>query len=141
MSFDFQLVDSDLKVKSDGTVRTVYNVDKLKQDIIKMILTPIGSIRLHPWYGSAIDESIIGQPISDNMMFEEIKSSIEQSLDRLRRLQIAQASGQSVSTSELIGVIEGVLIQRSTYDMRQINVIVSVWSKNLSKVEESFSVQ
>jgi len=140
MSFDFQLIDSDLKIKSDGSIRTVSGVDKLKQDIIKIILTPIGSAKLHLWYGSAINDGTIGQSISDNMLFEEISSSIEQSLDRLKKLQIAQASGQPVSTSELIGIIEGVLVQRSIYDMRQVNVIVSVFSKDLSKVEESFSV-
>lgn len=140
MSFDFHLIDSDIKIKSDGTIRTVSNIDKLKQDLIKIILTPIGSVSLHSWYGSAIDESIIGQPLPDNMIFEEIQSSIEQSIERLKKLQIAQASGQSVSTSEMIGIIEGVLVQRSIYDMRQINVIISVFSKDLTKVEESFTV-
>lgn len=141
MSFDFQLINSDLNIKSDGTIRTVTGINKLKQDIIKIILTPIGSMRLHPWYGSAISDDIIGQNIPEEMLLEEIQTSIEQSLDRLKKLQIAQASGQTVSNDELIGLIEGILAQRALYDQRQITVIVSVFSKNLSQVEETFSVQ
>lgn len=141
MSFDFQLINSDLNIKSDGTIRTVTGINKLKQDIIKIILTPIGSMRLHPWYGSAISDDIIGQNIPEEMLLEEIQASIEQSLDRLKKLQIAQASGQTVSNDELIGLIEGILAQRALYDQRQITVIVSVFSKNLSQVEETFSVQ
>lgn len=140
MSFDFQLIDGDIKIKSDGQVRTVTGIEKLKQDIVKIIVTPIGSSILHRWYGSSIDETVIGRPSNDGLKFEEIRTSIDESLDRLKKLQLAQASGQNVTQSEIINFVESVIVQRSIYDPRQINAIVSVITKDFSRVEEEFSV-
>ena len=140
MSFDLALINGDLSLKSDGTVRTVQNIDKLKQDIIKIVLTPIGSIRFHPWYGSAINDNLIGQNIPDNALFHDLSSAVLDSLNRLQKLQRAQSTYQRVSLSELIATIRDVLVQRNPSDPRQVNVMIYVISKDFNAVDEVFTI-
>jgi len=141
MSFDLALVNSDISIKSDGTVRTVENTSKLRQDIVKIILTPLGSVRFHTWYGSDINENTIGDLLPDNLLFDNISSGLTESLDRLVTLQRAQASQQRVDLAELIAVIQQVEVQRDIRDLRIVNVRVAVLSKSLSPVEETFSIR
>jgi phage baseplate assembly protein W len=141
MSFDIQITDSgDLQVKADGTMRTVTDTPKLRQDILKIILTSLGSNKFHPWYGCAVSNSSIGQSYPDNLRFSDMQTSIKQSLDRLKTLQMSQATGQSVSLAELIAEVESVEVERNPVDPRQINVRVNVWTKRLTKVEEVFTI-
>lgn len=140
MSFDLEILNSDLNIKSDGTVRIVSDTPKLRQDILKIIVTSLGSNKFHPWYGCAISDSLIGSAYPDNLIFSEIRTSIYQSLDRLKTLQSAQASGQVVSLAEMIAEIDTIEVERNLSDPRQINVRVVVWSKRLTKVEELFTL-
>jgi phage baseplate assembly protein W len=140
MSFDLALIDSDLSRTPDGTIRTVTRADKLKQDIVKIILTPVGSVKYHPWYGSAIDEGTIGQVLPDSMLFQDITTAIQQSLSRLQTLQRAQASGQKVELSEILASVNDIQIQRKYNDPRQVNVIVVAMAKDFNAVEEIFMI-
>jgi len=140
MSFDLEIVNGDLKIKADRTISTVNDTPKLRQDILKIILIPLGSNKFHPWYGCSINNSISGKVLPDNIISQDIGSSVSQSLERLRALQIAQAADQRVSLAEIISVIENVQSGRNPSDPRQINVFVSVLSKRLSRVEEVFTI-
>ena len=141
MSFDLALINSDLSIKSDGTVRTVTKTDKLKQDVVKIILTPLGSMRFHDWYGSNINENTIGNILPENILFNDISSSISESLERLRTLQRSQASYQKMDPSEIIVSIAEINVQRDIVDPRQVNVIVKVISRDLIPVEEIFTIR
>lgn len=140
MSFDLALIDSDLSRMPDGTIRTVNRADKLKQDIVKIILTPISSLKYHPWYGSAINEGTIGEVLPDSMLFQDITTAIQQSLSKLQTLQRAQASGQRVELSEILASINEIQVQRNPGDPRQVNVIVVAMSKDFNAVEEIFMI-
>jgi len=140
MSFDLELIDSDLNIKADGSIRTVDKTNKLRQDIIKIILTPLGSVKFHPWYGSGINDGLIGELVPDNMLFQDINTSILQSLSKLQTLQRSQATSQRVSLSEMIASVRDILVQRNQSDPRQVNVIVYVISKDFNAVEESFAI-
>ena len=140
MSFDLQLINSDLNIKPDGTIRTVNGTTKLKQDIIKIILTPLGSVSFHLWYGSNITDNNIGEILSDAMLNENISSAISESLGRLQKLQRAQSTGQNVKLSEIISTIREIRVQRNPIDLRQINVTVSVMSRDLTAIEEVFTI-
>ena len=140
MSFDLKIEDSDLKIKGDGTITTVTDTPKLRQDILKIILTSLGSNKFHPWYGCAVGENTIGKNLPQNLLEEEIKSSIEQSLMNLRTLQKAQISSQQVSLAEQIAEIGKIDVGRNPVDPRQINIIVSILTKRLTKIEEVFTV-
>lgn len=140
MSFDLEIINGDLQIKSDGTVRVVSDTLKLRQDILKIITTALGSNKFHSWYGCAISDSLIGRNYPDNLLFSEIQTSILQSLQRLKELQISQSSAQNVSLAEMIAEIERVEIQRNPIDLRQVNIVVVVWTKRLTKIEEVFTV-
>jgi phage baseplate assembly protein W len=140
MSFDLELIDGDLKIKADGSLRTVSDTPKLRQDILKIILTSLGSNKFHPWYGCSITDSSIGSAYPDNLLFADVESAIKQSLDRLKTLQKAQSSIQRVTLAEMISSVELVEAERDIVDPRQINIRVVVITKNLSRVEEVFTI-
>lgn len=141
MSFDLALIDSDLQILATGDVKTVSDSPKLRQDILKIILTPIGGDRFHNWYGSNISDNIIGQNLSDDLVFGEISSEISNSLERLKSLQMAQSTYQKVTLAELISGVQEIVVQRGGSDPRIINVIVKVLAKNLSQIEEVFTLR
>ena len=140
MSFDLDLTNNDLSIKTDGSMRTVDKVNKLRQDIIKILLTPIGSVKFHTWYGSQVTDDIVGNVIPDNILFQDLSSAVQQSLSRLQILQRSQSTAQRVTMSELIGSIRDIMVQRNIQDPRQVNVIVLVLSKDFNTVEESFTI-
>lgn len=140
MSFDLALVDSDISIKPDGTLRTVTDTNKLKQDVVKIILTPLNSVRFHPWYGSDINEGLIGEVPTDSILFQKISGALTQSLNRLQTLQRSQATGQRVTPAEMIAAIRSVSVQRAIDDPRQVNVVVILLSKDLTAIEEIFSI-
>jgi len=140
MSFDFELINADLKIKADGTIRTVTDTPKLRQDILKMILTPLGTNRFHKWYGCTVAEDIIGKNMPENLVITEIQSAVTTSLEKLKALQQTQSVSQKVSLAEMIAEIGGVWVERDPTDLRLINVIVTVYSRRLTKVEELFTL-
>jgi len=140
MSFDFALINGDLSILPNGDVRTITETQKLRQDVLKIVLTPLGSNRFHPWYGCTVSEDIIGKSLPDNMMLLDIKTSIQQSLDRLRKLQLQQLTTQKVSLAELINVIGEIIAYRAPEDRRQIKIDVTVYSRRLTEVNETFTL-
>ena len=140
MSFDLQLINGDLSLNTDGSIRTVTGTDKLKQDIVKIILTPIGSVIFHPWYGSSITDENIGEVIPIARLSENITIALSESLGRLQKLQRSQATGQKVLLSEMISTVKEIAVQRNSIDLRQVNVIVVVISRDLTTVEEVFTI-
>jgi phage baseplate assembly protein W len=140
MSFDLELLNGDITIKGDGTVRTVSETPKLRQDILKILLTSIGSNQFHPWYGCAITDSVMGRNYAENLMVSAIKTSISQSLDRLKTLQMSQASSQKVSLAEMIAEVVSVDVGRDLQDPRQLNIRVVVLTRRLTQVEEVFTL-
>lgn len=140
MSFDFLLVNDDLSIQPDGSVRTVTDTPKLRQDVLKILITELGSNRFHPWYGSAISDSAIGNNFPEGLLEAEITTAITQALNRLKALQTTQVSTQHVTLAERIAEIGPVRAERNPADPRQINVIVTILTKQLTKIEEVFTI-
>ena len=140
MSFDLELINGDLSVKADGAIRTVTDSPKLRQDILKIILTSLGSNKFHPWYGCVVTEATIGSNYSDSLMFANLKTEVTQTLERLKTLQLSQASDQNVSLAEMIADIGGVQVERDAADPRQVNVVVTVLTRRLTLIEEVFTI-
>lgn len=140
MSFDLALVNKDLKIQSDGSIKTITDTPKLRQEVLKIILTPLGSVRYHPWYGCSIDTEAIGNPADFDLIRAQIVSSITSSLEKLRTLQRSQSANQRVSLAEIIESIAHVSAERDVNDARGINVVVTVISKRLTKVDELFTI-
>lgn len=140
MSFDLEIINGDIARKPDGKVRTVSDTPKLRQDILKAIITELGSNKFHPWYGCTINATVIGQNLPAGMLESEISDSIRQTLSRIKTLQQTQAISQRVSLAETISEIGPVVARRNPSDPRQINIIVTVYTKQLTKIEEVFTI-
>jgi len=140
MSFDLQLINDDLSIAPNGDIRTVTDTPKLRQDILKIIVTALGSNKFHPWYGSSVGGDIIGQNLPDNIVEAEVAAAISQSLNRLKALQASQVSAQATTLSELIADLGPARVERNPADPRQLNVIITVLTKQLTKIEEVFTI-
>lgn len=141
MSFDLKIVSNDLSLNPDGTLQTVINNDKLIQDIIKAILTPLGSNKFFKWYGCALVARIVGQVLDPTLTQIEIQRSIQDSLTNLISLQKAQARTQYVSAGESIAAIEEISVLRSNEDPRQYEIYVSVLTRKLTIAETTFTLR
>ena len=139
MSFDLELVNNDLKINANGTISTLTDTPKLRQDILKIILTPQGSNKNYLWYGCSVGNTI-GLNLTSLLQLTKIQASVMQCLDNLKALQTSQAANQQVSLAELIESIAAVNAERDTTDPRQLNIVVTVLSKRLSQIQELFTI-
>lgn len=140
MSFDLKIEANDLKINPDGTIQTVRDNDKLVQDIVKALLTTLGSNRFHNWYGSLLSSAMIGQVLDATLAEIEAERTISNTFSNLISLQKAQAQTQYVSAGETIAAIRDISIIRNETDPRQYQITVSVLTKKLTIVEETFTL-
>lgn len=141
MSFDLKIVGNDLAMNPDGSVQTVRDNEKLKQDILKAILTARGTNRFHPWYGSIVSERTIGQVLDAGQLDTEVRNAIQDTLSTLASLQTAQARIQYVSPGETLAAIKDVRAARDDTDPRQWAITVEVLTRQLTVVEETFGLR
>jgi hypothetical protein len=141
MSYDLKLTDNDLDINPDGGLQTVSDNNKLLQDILKAVLTTKGSNRFFRWYGSSISSRIIGQNLDFSQIEVEIQSSIQETLSNIVALQNAQSKEQYVSAGETIASIRGVSVLRNPEDPRLFEVMISILTRKLTVVEETFSLR
>ena len=138
MSFDLKIVGNDLAMNPDGSAQTVRDNEKLKQDILKAILTARGGNRFHQWYGSTVSERLIGQVLDNSQLVAEASSAVQETLSTLMALQTAQARVQYVSPGETLAAIRDVRVARDASDPRQWSITVEVLTRQLTTVEETF---
>lgn len=140
MSFDLKISKGDLVILN-GRLQTVVDSEKLIQDILKMCLTTAGSNPIHPWYGSFISRTIIGNPNYSSILVQIGKSQLTTALQNLKELQDLQVkSYQRVSADEQISAIRDISIYRDEVDPRLYNVQVSVISKGLKPITTAFRI-
>lgn len=140
MSFDLKIKNSDLVI-INGQLQTVVDSEKLIQDILKMCLTTAGSNPIHPWYGSFISRTIVGNPNHSSVLIQIGKSQLTTALQNLKDLQDLQVkSFQRVSADEHISAITDISIQQSNIDPRLFNVTVRALTKGLKPITTAFRV-
>jgi len=140
MSFDLKLRAGDL-VLTNGALVTAIDSEKLIQDILKICLTTAGSNPIHPWYGSFISRTIVGNPNYSSILVQIGKSQLTTALQNLKDLQDLQIkSFQRVSADEQISAISDISINTDRVDPRLFNVVVSVLSKGLKPVTTAFRI-
>jgi hypothetical protein len=138
MSFDLRIVGNDLAMNPDGSMQTVRDNEKLKQDVLKAILTSRGTNRFHPWYGSVISQKTIGKALDASQLEAEARNAISETLSTLASLQTAQARVQYVSPGETIASLQDIQVARDSSDPRQWSITVVVLTRQLTPVEETF---
>lgn len=140
MSFDLKIQGGDLVI-NNGLLQTVVDTEKLIQDILKLCLTTAGSNPLHPWYGSFITRTLVGNPLHTTVLVQIGKSQLNTALQNLKDLQDIQLkSFQRVSADEQIAAILDISINRNQIDPRLFSVTVQALTKGLKPITTSFSV-
>ena len=141
MSFDLKIVRGDISIGKGGSIDVVTGNSKLRQDIIKIMLTRLGENKYHPTYGSETGALQIGSVLDAEMMELDLSSSAEQAVRKIMSLQRSQAKRQFLSPSEIILDIVGVSVQRDAIDPRLYNIFISVLTEKLDNITENVTVR
>lgn len=141
MSFDLKISKGDILINPDGTVATVFDNDKLKQDVIKILLTKIGENKYHSSYGSNIGALQIGYVADKELLELDLQTSAEEAIQYLIRSQINQQKSQYLTPGEVIAGIKNIVVERDRLDPRMYNIFISIYTKNLTLVEEAIPVR
>jgi len=140
MSFDLKLSNGDIVFSPEGDVEIVEGLDKLKQDVLKILITELGSNVYHPWYGSELSDDVVGNTTDARVTAASAESAISNALENLAALQVEQQAFQRVTPQEMIAAISNIKVEQEPADFRIWNVLVSVVSKSLNEVTENFSI-
>ena len=142
MSFDLYIKSGDLVIGSNGDLKTIENTEKLVQDVLKMLLTPVGGNPFHAWYGSLIPSTLVGSPFDTEFILTMANSQIRSSLETLQNLQKVQtSSSQKVTASELLAAIKEVNIERNATDPRYFTIFISILTKALTSTETAINIR
>lgn len=140
MSFDFKILNGDLVIGTNGDLSQVQNTEKLVQDVLKMLMTEIGSNQFFAWIGSPLSSTMIGSGYDEEFISSMAENQIRSSLETLQNLQREQGNKQIVTPGELLAAIKSVNIVRNEVDPTFFSVLLSILTKNLTTVNTSFNV-
>jgi len=141
MSFDLKIKNGDISLNADGSITTVVGNNKLRQDILKILLTDLGSNKYHKRYGSYIGRLNIGDVADNQIISLDLERSARNAVKNLMALQRAQSSRQSLSPGEIIVDINRVIVERDELDPRLYNVSVSVLTREITDLTASLTVR
>jgi phage baseplate assembly protein W len=141
MSFDLKIRNGDLVIGPDADLDIVEDNEKLIQDILKMLMTPLGSNLFFPWYGSLLAGSMVGQVLDDSFRKSIVETQINNSLETLQNLQKQQsADGQRVSPGELLAAIKSIDVDRNIVDPTYYTINVKVLTKAFTLIDVPMNV-
>jgi len=141
MSFDLKIVGGDIAIAPSGEVEIVFNNEKLKQDIVKILLTKSGDNKYHPAYGSDIGALQIGHVADAEVLELDLQSSAEDAIRRLISLQRKQSKRQFLSPAEVIVDIVDISVARDVNDPRAWNIFISVLTQKLTTLTEAVQLR
>ncbi len=140
MSFDLKVNKGDLVI-NQGKLQTVIDSEKLIQGILKMCLTTAGSNPQHPWYGSFLSRTIVGNPNQNSVLVQMSKAQLNKALNNLKTIQDLQVkSFQRVSADEQLGAILDISIVRNQIDPRLFDVRIKALTKGSKPITTNFRV-
>jgi phage baseplate assembly protein W len=132
MSFDIKAINGDVEISSNGDLSKFVDSDKLAQDVIKLLNTPLGTDPLNPGYGSPLTVEQIGEVLSTEGLVEYAKHTIAQALEQLITLQTYQSTFQQLSDAETLIDFETPIVEQDQVDPRQFNIAINAISRNLT---------
>ena len=141
MSFDLTLNKGDIKIDKTGEVSVVTSNSKLRQDIIKILLTETGDNKFHPDYGSEVGSLKIGSTSDARLVEADLNTSANKALRNLMALQRSQSRRQQLSPGEVIVQILDVSVVKDELDPRMYNIFVSVLTQALDEVKSNITVR
>lgn len=140
MSFDFKLQNGDLQLKNGSLVK-VRDTEKLQQDTTKMLITPKGANKMFPFYGSLIENIMVGNVFDLEFKTEAVTEQIRNSIDILQSLQKTRSKIQNVTAAETIAALKNVSVTQSPSDYRRLQIKVDILSKALVIVSTNLTIQ
>ena len=102
MSFDLKIKNGDICLDASGQLSSVSGNQKIRQDIVKILLTNFGDNKFHVRYGSNVGALKIGEVTDQKLIEMDLRRSVEESVRYLISLQRNQARAQYLSLSETI---------------------------------------
>jgi phage baseplate assembly protein W len=141
MSFDLKIKNGDISLNNDGSMTTVVGNGKLRQDILKILLTDLGSNKYHKRYGSYIGKLNIGDVADARIISLDLEKSARNAIKNLMALQRAQSRRQDLSPGEIIIDINDVTVERDELDPRLYNISVSVMTREITDLATSLSIR
>lgn len=141
MSFDIKAFSGDVEFGPNGDLSRVVNSDKLAQDVLKLLNTPIGTNPMNPGYGSPLTVNQIGTNVSTEGLIEQTKRIISESLEQLIVQQAYQSAIQTLTDAETIVDFETPIVVSDAQDPRQFNIVVNAISKALTPLSIALVVR
>ena len=141
MSFDIRVLNGDIEFDNNGDLRTMANSDKLAQDIVKILNTPIGTNSLNPGYGSPLTVNNVGDVVNADIIIQHTQSAIAQALEQLVSLQALQQAIQTVTDAETLIDFETPTVEQDEVDPRQFNIVVNALSRDLTPLTVALVVR
>lgn len=117
-------VENDWEYSLQGDVLMVANEDLLVQEVLKIILTRVGSNAYFPTYGTRIVDSIGRKAVSTTA--SDIKTQVREALRVVSLTQATQAKFQQVSLAERLYSVRSVDVNQSAEDPTVFLVDVTV---------------
>ena len=141
MSFDLKIEGGDISISRDGNLTTVFDNAKLRQDIIKILLTKLGENKFHPSYGSEIGALNIGHVPDQELLELDLQASVRDAVNKLIALQRSQSRKQFLTPGERIISLLGVSAQRDEIDPRLYSIFLTVQTGALTSISESVTIR
>ena len=141
MSFDLALEKGDIKINADGSMKTVTGNPKLRQDILKILLTSLGDNKFHPKYGSHIGALQIGHYADNKLISLDLEASARTAVRNLMSLQRSQSRRQTLNPGEIIIDILDISVARDEVDPRLYNIFLSVLTQDLTEVRNAVTIR
>ncbi len=140
MSFDLLIKNGDLSISSTNDLAKVQDLEKLVQDILKLLMTELGSNKFHSWYGSSLSQSMVGSGFDGQFLTTIAEGQIRSGLETIMNLQREQAAQQKVTPSELLASVKQISVQRNTVDPTFFTITLEVLTRSLKIVPITFNV-
>jgi hypothetical protein len=140
MSFDLKILNGDIVIGVNKDLQKVENTEKLVQDVLKILMTPIGANVFFPFYGSPLSSSIIGTSLDMQFLTSIAQNQIRTGLETLQNMQKEQSSRQRVTPDELLAAVKEVNLLRNQVDPTFFTLYLSLIAKSLRTVNTSFDV-
>ena len=141
MSFDLKLKSGDIQLSTDGTLSIGSGNQKIRQDIVKIILTKLGENRFHPQYGSNTGLLQIGAAADQSLLELDLNQSVQSAIRFLMSLQREQSKRQILNSSEIILEIKDIAIERDEEDPRMYNIFISILTQKLEQINEVITIR
>lgn len=132
MSFDLALNKGDLDIGSDGDLRKVRNTEKVIQDVLKVLHTPLGSNPYFPRIGNSLTAANIGEGLNEQFAQTKVEASVNQAVQIVQNVQRNQELRQSLTPEEKITQIAEVSASLDMNEPRQYNISVIALTGALS---------